>query len=125
MRVYDISVGISPDIPVWPGDPAVKLEQVQSIAEGAEANISRLEAGAHVGTHIDAPLHFIEGGKSVDAIPLKSLMGRAYVVDLRRAETLDAATLERAKIQPFLWWIDRVFSSSPARFLRHGGPAWS
>ena len=100
MRMYDISVGISSEIPVWPGDPPVKLEQVQSIKDGAEANVSRFHAGVHVGTHIDAPLHFLESGGSVDAIPLKSLIGRAYVVDLRKATVLDWDTLESARIPP-------------------------
>ncbi|MCH8094661.1 MAG: cyclase family protein [Chloroflexi bacterium] len=100
MRVYDISVGVSPDIPVWPGDPPVILELIKSIKGGDVANVSQLQAGVHVGTHIDAPLHFVEGGRSVDAIPLKSLMGRAYVVDLRKADMLDAATLESARIPP-------------------------
>jgi len=100
MRVFDISVGVSPDIPVWPGDPPVILEQIKSIKGGAAANVSHLQASVHVGTHIDAPLHFVEGGRSVDAIPLKSLMGRAYVVDLRKADVLDAATLEAARIPP-------------------------
>ena len=100
MRMYDITVGISPDIPVWPGEPPVQLEQVKSIKQGEEANVSHLQSGVHVGTHIDAPLHFVDGGKSVDAIPLKSLIGRAYVVDLRKADVLDAATLDSANIPP-------------------------
>jgi arylformamidase len=100
MRIYDISVGISPDIPVWPGDAPVRLERTQSIDRGDHANVSRFEAGVHVGTHLDAPLHFLRAGKSVDAIPLKSLIGRAYVVDLRRAGTLDGPTLEAARIPP-------------------------
>ncbi len=100
MRIYDVSVGISPEIPVWPGDPPVRLERTQSMDAGAHANVSRFEAGVHVGTHIDAPLHFIRGGRSIEAIPLKSLIGRAYVVELKRAEVLDASTLEGAGIPP-------------------------
>jgi len=98
--MYDISVGVSPEIPVWPGDPPVVLERVKSIENGDEANVSHVQSGVHVGTHIDAPIHFIEGGATVDAIPLKSLLGRAYVVDLRKANVLDAATLESARIPP-------------------------
>ena len=100
MRLYDISVGVSPEIPVWPGDPPVVLERVMSMENGDEANISRIQSGVHVGTHIDAPIHFVEGGATVDAIPLKSLLGRAYVVDLRKADMLDAAALESARIPP-------------------------
>lgn len=98
--MYDISVGVDSDIPVWPGDPPVKLELVQSIKEGADANVSQLQAGVHVGTHIDAPRHFVDGGSGVDSIPLKSLIGRAYVVDLRKAAVLDWDTLESARIPP-------------------------
>lgn len=100
MRIYDISLGVSQDIPVWPGDPPVVLERVSSLDDGDGANVSRLEAGVHVGTHIDAPRHFIENGKTIDDIPLKSLIGRAYVVDLRKAAAIDAGTLEAARIPP-------------------------
>jgi arylformamidase len=100
MRMYDISVGVSPEIPVWPGDPPVVLERLKSIENGDEANVSHIQSSVHVGTHIDAPIHFVEGGATVDAIPLKSLLGRAYVVDLRKADVLDAATLEAARIPP-------------------------
>ena len=98
--MYDISVGVSPEITVWPGDPPVVLERVKSMENGDEANVSRIQSGVHVGTHIDAPIHFVEGGATVDAIPLKSLLGRAYLVDLRKADVLDAATLESARIPP-------------------------
>lgn len=100
MRIYDISVGISEQIPVWPGDPPVVLDQISSLEDGDQANVSRLQAVVHVGTHIDAPRHFIQGGGAIDEIPLKSLIGRAYVVDLRKAKTIDAETLEAARIPP-------------------------
>lgn len=100
MRMYDISVGVSPDLPVWPGDPPIKLKRVSSIAQGGEANVTHMEAGVHIGTHVDAPLHFIEGGKSVETIPLKSLIGRAYVVDVKNAGVIDEELLEDAGIPP-------------------------
>ena len=100
MRIYDISVGISPELPVWPGDPPVKLERVQSLEKGADANVSRLALGVHVGTHVDAPLHFVQAGGSVERIALKRLIGRAYVVHLGKATVIDARTLEKAGIPP-------------------------
>lgn len=100
MRIYDLTVGISPGLPVWPGDPPVMLERVKSIAEGANANVSRLECGVHTGTHVDAPLHFIDGAPGIDSLSLKVLTGRAYVIDLRNAQVLDAATLEASEIPP-------------------------
>jgi arylformamidase len=98
MRIYDVSVGISPQMPVWPGDSAVKLERVREIAKGANANVSRLECGVHVGTHVDAPSHFIDGAATVETLSLKVLNGTAFVVDLSHAGVLDAPTLESADI---------------------------
>jgi arylformamidase len=100
VRIYDVSVGISPQIPVWPGDPPVKLERTREIAKGANANVSRLEIGVHVGTHVDAPSHFIDGAPTVETLSMKTLNGRAYVIDLPEAEVLDAKTLEEAGIPP-------------------------
>ncbi len=100
MRIYDVTVGITPAMPVWPGDPPVALTRVNSISEGVNANVSRLDAGVHTGTHVDAPLHFIDGAASVDSLSLKVLTGRAYVVSLPRAKVLDAPTLEAADIPP-------------------------
>ena len=100
MRIYDVSVGISPQMPVWPGDPRVILERVSEIAKGANANVSRLESGVHIGTHVDAPSHFIDGAPSVETLSMKVLNGRAYVVDFPEAEVLDAAALEGAGIPP-------------------------
>ncbi len=100
MRIYDISVGITPNIPVWPGDPPPVVERVAEIADGARSNVTRIAFSAHTGTHIDAPLHFIDGAASVDELPLKLLTGRAYVVDLTKAQALTAKTLEAAGIPP-------------------------
>jgi arylformamidase len=99
-RIYDITVPIENGMPVWPGDPPVRLEQVAAIAAGANANVSSLACGVHVGTHVDAPHHFIDGAATVEQLPLEALVGRAYVADLRRAEVIDADALQKAGIPP-------------------------
>ena len=81
MAIHDVSVPIRPAMPIYEGNPGVELERVSSIAEGAPANVSRLTLGVHTGTHVDAPLHFIEGGPGAEAIPLDALFGPAHVVD--------------------------------------------
>ena len=98
MRVIDISVPISPDLPVWPGDPAVELVRIANIAEGANANVSRLACGVHVGTHVDAPVHFIDGTASIDSLSLDRLIGRAYVAEFEDVEVIDDKALESAGI---------------------------
>ncbi|MEX2237095.1 MAG: cyclase family protein [Dehalococcoidia bacterium] len=99
MELIDISVPIRPGMIVYEGDPDISLELVSSIAGGGICNISRIEAGVHTGTHIDAPYHFIDGASAVDQAPLEALIGPAYVVDAALADTdIDAATLAGLEI---------------------------
>jgi arylformamidase len=83
MQIYDISLTISPDLPTWPGDPPIEIKRVEKIEEGADANVTKLNMSVHVGTHVDAPYHFLsEGAETVDQLPLDILHGRAYVLNL-------------------------------------------
>jgi arylformamidase len=78
--VHDISVTVRPGMHVYPGNPGVRLERHESIADGAQANVSKLELGVHTGTHVDGALHFIDGAPGTEALPLELLVGRAVVV---------------------------------------------
>lgn len=82
MKFYDISVPISPAMHVYPGDPAVAVEETMRMSRGDVANVTRMRLGTHTGTHVDAPHHFIDGAMSVDQIPLNLLVGRARVVEI-------------------------------------------
>lgn len=86
MEWLDISVPIRNGMTVFEGDPAVALERVEAISQGAICNLSRLQFGVHTGTHIDAPAHFIDGAPGADAIPLDALAGSALVVDAGAVE---------------------------------------
>jgi arylformamidase len=94
MEILDISVPIRERMPVYPGNAGVALRRVDSIADGAVANVSAVDLGAHTGTHVDAPNHFIDGAPGVDAVALAPLMGDAVVVDATAvAKTIDAAAV--------------------------------
>ncbi|HVF56993.1 MAG TPA: cyclase family protein [Pyrinomonadaceae bacterium] len=83
MRIYDISVPISPgETPTYPGDPGIAVEAWSSISEGDAANVSMLHFGAHTATHIDAPAHFIEGAPGLSSVSLDALIGEALVVEM-------------------------------------------
>lgn len=93
----DISLPIYPGMVTWPSDPAVEMERVSDIGLGKPANVSALHMGSHTGTHIDPPLHFIPGGRSIDQISPELLVGPATVVDLRHVvRDIGAADLEAA-----------------------------
>jgi arylformamidase len=98
MRLHDISVKISPQMVTWPGDPPVTLERVRHISEGANANVSRLACGVHTGTHVDAPVHFIEGERGTDTLALDVLIGPAYVAEIPGLEPINDHMLEQAGI---------------------------
>jgi arylformamidase len=80
VEIFDVSVPVSERLPTWPGDPTVSLKRASSIAGGDAANVSRLEAGVHTGTHVDAPVHFVEGAPGIDSIPVETLIGPCLVV---------------------------------------------
>ena len=100
MRTYDITLTISPNLPTWPGDPGVKIERVEKIEDGSNANVSRVDMGVHTGTHVDAPYHFLSDGTTVDKLNLSLLTGRAYVLHLPEINVITAAVLEEAQIPP-------------------------
>ena len=88
MPIYDVSVALSADTPTYPGDPSINISQFQSLENGDPANVSLLHFGAHSGTHVDAPVHFLAGGGRVNSLPLETLIGRVQVVEVPPA--LDA-----------------------------------
>ena len=100
MRIYDVSVPISAAMPVYPGDPGVEIKQWAAIADGDAANVSLLHFGAHTGTHVDAPAHFIEGASKVDAMPLDALVGTARVITMpNEVEAISASHLSAQSIE--------------------------
>jgi arylformamidase len=85
VEILDVSVLVRPGMVVWPGDPEVRAELAIAIADGSEANVTRLELGTHTGTHVDAPVHFLDGAEGADALPLDALVGPCVVVEATTA----------------------------------------
>ena len=79
MKYYDISRELF-SAELYPGDPAPRPEPIRRLDTGDGYNLSALYTGCHCGTHIDAPLHFLEGGESVDVLPLNRFLGYCSVV---------------------------------------------
>jgi len=67
-------------MPVYEGDPSVEIKAWTALANGNSSNVSFLHLGAHTGTHVDAPAHFIEGARRIDALSLETLIGPARVI---------------------------------------------
>lgn len=90
-EIIDISVDIYTGMPFYPGDPGAHIEPVHTLAGGDVANIAELRLGSHVGTHIDAPRHFLADGATVDSISLEALIGTTQVLDLTGVSELISA----------------------------------
>lgn len=104
MRVIDLSLPVYNEMPVYPGDPKVFFMKYRSINPDGY-NLTQFLMGSHTGTHLDVPLHFVDGGQSIDKFPPESFMGEAYVVDLSYKKAEEDITPEdlvpyEDKIQP-------------------------
>jgi arylformamidase len=96
----DISAPIDPKvIPVYPGDAGIKLDFPLDFRKGDKLTLSSYSFGAHTGTHIDAPLHFIRDGATIDKLPLDLFIGPARVIDC----SPDALAIDAAELNKHQW----------------------
>jgi len=99
-NIFDITLDITPQLPTWPGDQKIDIKLIKAIKDGEHCNVTQISMTTHCGTHIDAPYHFIERGISIDKIPIKTLIGRVYVVHFPQAQIITADMLKKVMIPP-------------------------
>lgn len=97
-RIIDVSLGIGNDLLTWPGDPGVSVERAKLLERGDPANVSEIHMGSHTGTHVDPPVHFIDGADPVDRLDLEVFYGEAVVADLRDADEVGPKELEALEL---------------------------
>jgi arylformamidase len=96
----DVSAPIDPaTTPVYPGNAPIKLDFALQLAKGDHVTLSSYTLGAHTGTHVDAPMHFIKGGASLDQIPLDRFIGPVRVIDC----SPDALLIDAAELNKHAW----------------------
>jgi arylformamidase len=84
MKIIDVTLGLSPRTPMWPGAARFHISQRKiALGDGKEATSSEFGMVPHCGTHVDSPLHFAKGGKTIDAVPLDLLIGPCSVLEYR------------------------------------------
>ena len=100
MKIYDISQEVF-GCQVYPGDPKPEKKMLQSMEEGEVYNLTVFNMCAHNGTHVDAPFHFVKGGKTVEEIGLEAFVGMAYVAEQQGIVTGDDAAeiIKKVKTQ--------------------------
>ena len=114
MKIYDISQELF-SCNVFPGDPRPERQVKLRIADGAVCNLTAFQMCAHNGTHVDAPYHFIDGGKTIDQVALEKFVGYAYVTGHEGPVTAEDAEAMLAKA--------READSEAAKRILVKGPA--
>jgi len=118
MKMYDITMTIHPEMQVWNKDQSKKplLTNMYTLATGP-AYISRINIEAHTGTHLDAPLHMVEGGAPIESIALERLIGPARVLDLTNVVgSIGREHLEPYGIQRGEWLLFKTKNSFTEQF---------
>lgn len=99
MELIDISMTIRPGMVVWPGDRPVVMGRTEGLATGGPYNLSHITMSLHAGTHMDAPIHFIDEGLSIADMPLEATVGPARVIRIFDPESVKASELEAHDIK--------------------------
>ena len=95
----DVSVTLRTGMVHWPGDPPARISHALDMERGDPCTVSLLEMGAHTGTHMDAPAHFVRGGMGIDEMPLDAAIGSARVIAIRDRRSIKPDELERYAIR--------------------------
>ncbi len=104
-RWIDVTLPVSTNMPVLPdlaGEQKVlnpRVERFFDVDKGDKVTMSRIEINSHEGTHIDAPLHFFYGGKTIDQMPLDTTVGPARIIEINDKESIKPEELEHYNIQ--------------------------
>ena len=98
MTIIDLSIPLNEKTPAYPGDPKIEIEQI-AIHEKNGWNEKRIHCNTHCGTHVDAPSHMIQKGKTLDEIPLEAFQGKGILIDVRKKE-ITMKCLKEHKIMP-------------------------
>lgn len=98
MRIYDITQEVFSG-KVYPGDPVPSYERMLSISQGAACNLTKFSMCAHNATHLDAPYHFYDNGKTIEQLELSRCVGPCTVVELVNEDTKEniIAILEKCQ----------------------------
>jgi arylformamidase len=96
----DISVPLYNGMVHWPGDPELRTSLAKSLKRGDVCNLTQLSTSVHIGTHMDAPRHFIKEGVGIDKVPLEAIVGPCRVIPIRDKESIKPAELVPQRLRP-------------------------
>lgn len=95
----DVTVPIRDGMVRWPDNPPVRVTRVQDLERGDDCTLTALSLGVHTGTHMDAQVHFLRGGKGIDAMPLSATIGPARVIAIKDRESITPEELRPHRVR--------------------------
>ena len=98
-QLIDISMPLRNGMVHWPSDPAPRFERLMERRRGDPYTLTALALSVHTGTHVDAPAHYLRGGRTVDEMDLAGLVGPVRVLEIADAAAVTAAELARHRIR--------------------------
>ena len=129
--LYDITTPITPELAEWPGDTPYRYEWIARLSDGASVNLGTVTMSVHLGTHMDAPFHYSDTGKTVEQIDPGVFIGPAMVVDVRGRALItvaDVAAIDLTGIPRILFktdgWQDRTQFPTTIPLLDTGVPEY-
>jgi len=99
MKIFDITLPITKTLVVWPGEKGLRVTTVRAFPKDP-VHVSDLAIGAHTGTHLDAPMHFLPKGKPLEKVPLDNLVGLCRVLKLP-VKSYQSKVVEFRDLKPF------------------------
>lgn len=91
----DVSVPVYAGMVHFPDNPPIEIDRIMDLEKGDICTLSALRMGAHTGTHIDAPIHFLPGGSGAEKVPLENLIGPARVIEIKDPHAVKAGELRQ------------------------------
>jgi arylformamidase len=98
MPLYDATLPIREGMVTFPGDPPFQMQPFFQRRNGDPFDLALLSMGTHLGTHVDPPAHYFDGGSTVDQLPLEAMMGPGVVLDMRGRPWIDRQALESSSL---------------------------
>ena len=97
---YDLTLTISPTTLTYPGDPPPTISRTMDMSQGDSLTASHLSLNCHVGTHVDAPAHFIAQGATLEELPMECFYGPAMVINLEGKQVIEISDLLSYDLPP-------------------------
>lgn len=95
----DITIPFRSGMVHWPSDPAPRIERIMDVDRGDKVTMTEFNINSHTGTHIDAPLHFVPKGGTIDEMPMETMIGPARVIEIKDPESVKLDELAPYDVQ--------------------------